>query len=277
MAVTIQQRTINGLAVDHAGEHGPRILFVHGSSGGSWYWHPFMGYFAERGYQCDALNLRGHGPNPTLPDLGRISLQDYVDEVRGVIDELGEVILVGHSMGGAIAQVLAQEMPLKAAVFAASAPVAGVKFRNPPMNLWFALHGLKSIPAMLRKKPIKPGFRVASKSVFNQCDPEQHRELWQRLTPESARVAVEVLKGEIAADLSRVTCPLLTVVGTEDGTTVPEMAREIADYHGTEYLEFPGHGHMFMIEPGWEACASQLDAWFRKAVGDQPEPAITAP
>lgn len=261
MQSTIEQITINGLAVDRAGTSGPRIVFIHGSSGGSWYWHPFMEDFAGRGYECYAVNLRGHGPNPVMPDLGRVSLHDYVADVRGVLDELGEVVLVGHSMGGAIAQVLAQDVPLNAAVFAASAPVAGVKFRNPPMNLWFALHGLKSIPAMVRKKPIKPGYRVASRSVFNRMDPEQHKALWNRLTPESAKVAVEVLKGSVSADLRQVRVPMLTVVGTEDGTTVPEMAREIAAYHGTEYLEFPGHGHMFMIEPGWEECAIALARW----------------
>ena len=262
MPSTIEQQTMNGLIVDRAGESGPCIVFIHGSSGGSWYWHPFMEYFADRGYQCYAVNLRGHGPNPRLPDLGNVTVQDYVADVRGVLDELGETIVVGHSMGGAIAQVIAQDAPLKAAVFAASAPVAGVKFHKPPMNVWFALHGLKSIPAMIRKTAIKPGYRVAAKSVFNCVEPERQRELWQYLTPESATAAVEVLKGSVEAELRDVRIPMLTVVGSEDGTTVPEMAREIAEYQGTEFLELPDHGHMFMIEPGWEQCAERIEHWF---------------
>ena len=266
MTATIEQYTSHGLAMERAGEGGPKILFVHGSSGGSWYWHSFMEYFAARGYECHAINLRGHGPNPNLPDLGRVSLHDYVEDVRGVVRELGQVTLVGHSMGGAIAQVLAQDTPLQALILASTAPVAGVKFRNPPMNLWFALHGLKSIPALLRKKAIKPGYRVAASSVFNCVEPERQRELWQQLSPESAKVAVEVLKGQVEADLSAVTIPMLTLVGSQDGTTVPEMVREIADFHGTEFMELPDHGHMFMIEPGWQQCAGKIEQWLQQAL-----------
>lgn len=270
-ATGITQEIINGLAVDRIGDSGPRILFIHGSSGGSWYWHGFMDYFAEHGYQCYAVNLRGHGANPVLPDLGKVSLRDYVDDVQGVVDALGPVILVGHSMGGAIAQVVAQHAPLHAAVFAASAPVAGVKFRNPPMNLRMALHSLRVIPAMVRKKAIKPSYRVAAASLFNCFEPAQQKELWQQLQPESATVAVEILKGSIEADLSHVRFPMLTAVGTEDRTTTPEMVREIARHHGTAFEEFPGHGHMFMIEPGWQQCADRLLAWLRQAVPESVE------
>ncbi|MCC5858442.1 MAG: alpha/beta hydrolase [Ectothiorhodospiraceae bacterium] len=257
----MEQLSINGLAVERQPGPGTRILFVHGSSGGSWYWHGFMGHFAALGYDCYAVNLRGHPPSPPVEELGRVTLQDYVEDVRGALQELGEVILVGHSMGGAIAQVLAQSMPLKAAVFASSAPVAGVKFQNPPFNLWFLLYGLKSIPAMVRKRTIRPGFRVARSALLNRVEPGRQRELWQKLCPESATVAVEVLKGTVGADLSRVPFPLLTAGGREDRTTVIDMQREIARFHGTDFLELDDHGHMFMIEPGWERCAARLADW----------------
>lgn len=260
--MAIERLQINGLAVDHAAASGPRMVFVHGSNGGAWYWEAFLGYFAERGYDCFAPSLRGHPPNPPLADLGQVSLHDYVDDIKGVLQELGEdVILVGHSMGGAIAQVVAQDAALRAAVFAASAPVAGVKFRHPPFNIWFTLHGLKSIPALLRKKTLAPGFRVARDALFNRIPPDRQHPLWARLSPESARVAVEVVRGSVAADLSQVAFPMLTMVGSEDQTTVPEMEREIAAQHGTDFLELPGHGHMFMLEPGWEDCAARLGAW----------------
>lgn len=257
----MERLTINGLAVERVPGPGTRILFVHGSSGGSWYWHDFMQYFTALGYDCYAVNLRGHPPSPPVENLGRITLQDYVQDVRGVLDELGEVILVGHSMGGAIAQVLAQDMTLKAAIFASSAPVAGVKFQNPPFNLWFLLYGLKSVPAMLRKRTIRPGFRVARAALLNRVEPQRQRALWERFCPESATVAIEVLKGTISADLTRAVFPLLTVGGREDMTTVIGMQREIARFHGTDFMELGDHGHMFMIEPGWETCASQLSEW----------------
>lgn len=257
----MERLTINGLAVEREPGPGTRVLFVHGSSGGSWYWHNFMRQFAAQGYDCHAMNLRGHPPSPPVDELGKVSLQDYVNDVRGVVQALGEVILIGHSMGGAIAQVLAQDMPLRAAVFASSAPVAGVKFQNPPFNLWFLLYGLKSLPAMVRKRTIRPGFRVARSALLNRVEPERQRELWQRLCPESATVAVEVLKGTVSADLSGVSCPMLTTGGRDDRTTVFDMQREIARFHGTDFIDLGEHGHLFMVEPGWEQCAARILEW----------------
>src|SRR5258708_23544761 len=36
------------------------LLFVHGELGGSWAWERFLGYFAGRGWEGHALNLRDH-------------------------------------------------------------------------------------------------------------------------------------------------------------------------------------------------------------------------
>ena len=260
----LETRKINGLYVDHVAGEGAKILFIHGSSGGSWYWEHFMHRFAEAGYDCYAVNLRGHHPNPELPELGKVTMAEYVDDVRGVLSELGgDVVLVGHSMGGAIAQMLAAEKPLKAAIFASSAPVSGVKFQNPPFNIWFLLHILRSLPAMARKKALKPGFKVNRAAVLNKVEPERQRELSDRMVPESATVGIEVLKGTIEADLSGVGFPMLTCGGTEDHTTVLAMEKDIAALQKTDFIEFPGHGHMFMLEPGWEECADRVIEWLR--------------
>lgn len=255
---------INGLQVDHVPAEGPKILFVHGASAGSWNWETFLHFFAAEGYDCYALNLRGHAPNPPLADLGQVSMTDYAEDVRGVLRELGgDVVLIGHSMGGGIAQLVAQDTPLRAAVFASSAPVAGVKFQNPPFNVWFLLHIFKSLPAMVRKKPLKPGFKVSKTAVFNRVEPERQRELFEKMVPESAVAGVEVLKGEVSADLSAVNFPLLVISGTDDQTSVIAMEREIAQQHRADLIELPGHGHMFMLEPGWEQTARKLLEWLR--------------
>ncbi|WP_193222332.1 alpha/beta fold hydrolase [Alkalilimnicola sp. S0819] len=262
--MALEQKKINGLLVDHAPGDGQKLLFVHGASAGSWNWETFLHHFAGLGYDCYAMNLRGHPPNPELDNLGALSLNDYAADVRGVIAELGgEPVLIGHSMGGAIAQMVATDTPLKALVMASSAPVAGVKFQNPPFNIWFLLHIFKSLPAMIRKKPLKPGFKVSKSAVLNRVEAERQRAVFDKMVPESAVAGVEVLKGEVSADLTGSSIPRLVISGTDDHTSVIAMEREIAQQQGADLIELQGHGHMFMLEPGWEQCAEKLHEWFR--------------
>lgn len=91
------------------------IILVHGICHGAWCWKKFMKFFAERGYQCYAISLPGHGKNEDRKDLQNYCLSDYVEAVKdsmGRIREdmakhgLGDVkpFLLGHSMGGAVVQ-----------------------------------------------------------------------------------------------------------------------------------------------------------------------------
>lgn len=262
--MALETKTINGLKVDHAAGEGPKILFVHGASAGSWNWENFLQQFSAAGYDSYAMNLRGHHPNPELPELGKVVMADYVEDVRSVLQELGEdVVLVGHSMGGGVAQMVGQDAGLKALVLASSAPVAGVKFEQPSMNIWFFLHILKSIPAMIRKKALKPGWKVMRSAVLNKVPEDQQRALFEKFVPESGAVGVEVLKGSVSADLQRAQFPILVISGTDDQTSLITMEREIAKQHKADMIELQGHGHMFMLEPGWQQCGEQLMGWLK--------------
>ena len=262
--MALEKKTINGLHVLHAAAAGPKILFVHGASAGAWNWENFLEQFSAAGYDCYAMDLRGHGDNPLLPELGKVVMADYVQDVKSVLAELGpDVVLVGHSMGGAVAQVVAQDTPLKALVLASSAPVAGVKFQNPPFTLTHLGHILKSLPAMIRKKPLNPGFKVMRLAVFNKVPEAQQRAMFERFGPESGAVGVEVLKGTVTADLARVGFPILVISGTEDMTSIIAMERDIAAFHRADLIELKGRGHMFMLEPGWQECGQQLIDWLQ--------------
>jgi pimeloyl-ACP methyl ester carboxylesterase len=260
--MALERKTINGLVVDHAPGTGPKVLFVHGSGAGAWNWENFMQQFSAAGYDCYAMNLRGHAPNPQLPELGAVVMADYVQDVRGVLREIGEdIILVGHSMGGAIAQMVAQDVPVRALVLASSAPVAGVKFQNPSFNVWFLLHIIRTIPAMVRKKPIPLGWKVMRSAVLNKIPEDQQRAAFEKFVPESGAVGMEVLKGTISADLTQAKFPILVVSGNEDNTSLIAMEREIAAQQKADLIELDGHGHMFMIEPGWQECGKKIMNW----------------
>lgn len=264
----IEQLQLHGLQVDHAHGDGDKILFLHGAHAGSWYWHNFLPWFAAHGYDAYAMNLRGHHSNQPLPDLGRVTLQDYVNDVKGVIDALGgDVILVGHSMGGVIAQLVAAQMPLRAVVFASTGPVQGVAFKRPKADLRQTLIGLKSLPRLIRRKPLHSSRYANDKLVTQKLAPAERADFYRRLGAESATVALEIMKGQRAAALADLDIPKLVISGVDDGAVLIEMQREIAAQQGAELIELPGHGHVFMLEPGWEVCAQRLATWLRARLG----------
>ena len=81
------------------------IVFVHGICHGAWCWENFINFFAEQGYQCYAVSLRGHGNSEGKEDINSFTLSDYVEDVKTVVDMCAtKPFLVGHSMGGAVVQ-----------------------------------------------------------------------------------------------------------------------------------------------------------------------------
>ena len=56
------------------------LYLLHGELGGSWLWHRFLGYFAPRGWEGHALNLRGHYWSETA-DFGELSFDTYLEDV----------------------------------------------------------------------------------------------------------------------------------------------------------------------------------------------------
>lgn len=77
------------------------FILVHGSWHGAWCWKKLLPALREAGYGAIAVELPAHGNDPA--DADDASFAGYVDRVGAAIDDAsGEVILVGHSMGGQV-------------------------------------------------------------------------------------------------------------------------------------------------------------------------------
>jgi len=259
----MQKLNIGGLAVDHLPAEGTKVLFVHGSNGGSWYWENYMRAFVEAGYSCYAMNLRGHHPNPDLGDeLGKVSFYDYVKDLKTVLKELGNVILIGHSMGGIISQKACEDTPVLAAVFAASAPPDKVKFRiGTPWML--IVESIKNAKRIKNRLPLLPAWKPARKAALNNMGEEEAKAAFARFVPESCVAGIEIGQDKIPVDLSKVKFPMLTIGAKNDKTAPWKMEVDISKFHNTDLVLLENHGHMFMIEPGWEATARQMIDWLR--------------
>lgn len=88
------------------------FVLVHGAWAGGWIWDKVVPLLKEAGHEVVAPDLPGHGED-RIP-ISEVSMQGYADCVREVLDaQSGQVVLVGHSLGGAVISQAAEQRPEK--------------------------------------------------------------------------------------------------------------------------------------------------------------------
>jgi pimeloyl-ACP methyl ester carboxylesterase len=201
--------------------------------------------------------------------LGKTSLLDYADDLEREINNLDEKpIIIGHSMGGLLAQILASRNLAKAAVLVTPAPPAGVVAIT-----WSVLKSFSEV--LLRwgfwKNPHKISYEKAVYAMMEKLPEEERRYIYNRSVWESGRAATEIgfwfigLRGA-QVDASKLTCPLLIISGAEDKITPAKVVKNIARKYGPSctYMEIGGHGHWLIREPGWQKVATYIHTWLNE-------------
>ncbi|WP_048306699.1 alpha/beta hydrolase [Halomonas sp. PR-M31] len=244
------------------------IVMIHGMWGGGWYWDNYQRFFDTRGYRCLAPDLRYHDmPANQMPlaKLGATGLLDYAADLEIEIRALPEKpILFGHSMGGLLAQILASRGCARAAVCITPAAPAGIlSLRYSVFKSFFGIFTRRAF----WKRAHQLDYERAVYAMMHKLPEAERRAIYNRCGWESGRVMAEIglwplgVKGA-QVDASRVTCPILIVAGAEDRITPASVVRKVAKkYRRSTYLEFAGHAHWILKEPGWEKPAAQIAAW----------------
>jgi pimeloyl-ACP methyl ester carboxylesterase len=262
----LEQRTIDGLTVltrrGNQSGHAP-LLFIHGYFAGAWVFGDLMEYFASHGHSSCAVNLRGRGGSRLGTDVGRVSMNELIDDARTVARtvarEHGPPIAIGHSMGGLIAQKLAESGEAAGAVLLAPAPPRGIFV----LTAGAMLRQLRHLPSILFSRAVVPRFSELRALVLNRVPPADQRRLFRQFVPDSGRAGREMLLGRVTVDARRVTCPLLVIAGDHDRYIPLASARRVAEKYGARLHVVPGRAHMLLQEPGWQQVAAMITAWQR--------------
>ena len=207
-----------------------------------------------------------------LPDsrLGTTSLLDYAEDLEKEISKLETLpILMGHSMGGLLTQILGSRGLAKALVLLTPAAPSGIMSLKPSVIRGF-LSGLMRYGFW--KKPLRQTFNEAVYSMLQLLTPEEQKEIFDKFVYESGRAASEIgfwpLDSKKAAkvDESKITCPVLVIAGAQDRMTPASVVRKVADKYRTvsTYKEFINHAHWVVSEPGWEDIAQYAYNWLNK-------------
>lgn len=249
------------------------IFMIHGMFGGAWYWENYRRTFEAKGYRCIASTLRYHDMDPSgvpHPDLGRTSLLDYVEQLEHEICQLDETpIVMGHSMGALLAQILGARKRAKALVLLTPASPSGIVALRPSVvkSFWSA-----QTTWGFWKKPFRLKFSEVVYSMLHLMTEKEQWEIYNKLVYESGKAATEIgywffdPSRASSVDESKVTCPVLVVAGSMDRITPASVARKIARKYQavSTYKEFQNHAHWVVAEPGWQEVADYVNSWLAR-------------
>jgi 3-oxoadipate enol-lactonase len=221
------------------------LLFLHGVSGGHHAWDGQLPYFAERGYPSHAWDQPGYGHSATVEPY---DLEQICEALRRLIESLGgePLVLVGHSMGGFIAQEAYARFPqlIKALVlcFTSAAFGGGGEFarqfvaaRIGPLDQGKTMADVAAevMPAMRGSKSDPEGLALAQR-IMSGIDPTTYRNAVKMLTTFDRREA-----------LSNIAVPTLLVAGTDDKTAPPSVMERMAQkIRQAQYVVLEGCGHL---------------------------------
>ena len=245
------------------------VLMIHGAFCGPWSLEGLQEKFEAAGYRVTVPPLRFHDEKRPSAALGTTGLADYAADLQEEIEALdAPPILVGHSMGGLLAQMLAARVPVAALVLLAPSAPWGV----PPTTLFEigAAHAMHLQPGYWNQV-LDPNRDIALTHSLDKLPKHARDAVFDRFVPESGRATFEVMNwgldlnhaSEVKADA--VQCPLLLLTGSEDRINPPSTVARIAALYGNRATNevLDGMGHWLIGEPGWERLAERALGWLK--------------
>ncbi len=255
------------------------IVLVHGLWMTPRSWEHWVDYYGAKGYTVLApgypgfeLEVEALRENPDL--IAELTVRETVDHLAAVIEAVPTApIIVGHSFGGTLTQLLVDRGLGAAAVAIDSAPTEGVRV-TPPSQARSLFPVLKSLSN--RHKAVGFTAEEFHYAFTNTIDEAASRAAYDRYhipAPGSWVWTYGVFENfrpghrETWVDYSRADrAPLLFIGGAEDHIMPPAVNKSNAKhYHKspavTEYHEFPGRSHWICAEPGWQEVADHALDW----------------
>jgi pimeloyl-ACP methyl ester carboxylesterase len=244
------------------------VLFIHGMWSAPAAFKHIQPVLEAAGHRVIAADYR-NAAVAKAGSLAKVGLADYVSVLEGMVQDLGETpIIVGHSMGGLIAQLLAVRVQPATLVLLSTAPSNGSAL----LPEFSATKAVWSVFSRWRfwEQETNLSRADAMYGVYNNVPADEADAEFRAHVPDSGRVMAQIafagFDGGKAAtvDYAALTCPSLVLVGDQDRITPASVSRATARRltGAVTYKEMHGFGHWIVGAQGGPQVASTMLDFF---------------
>lgn len=233
------------------------LILIHGVWSSSTCWMPWATHFANLGWECRAVNLRGRFGDNAAAELKRLSFADCVNDVRQIIHAARfPPVILAHDLGASIALAAADE---KLSALVLVAPLA------PETELPRAvkLLRLKYRPLLFLRRP----FRLEKRDFRNLWLASGDRDdAAAECLVADAPALIDAFFSRADISLEKVPSPLLLAAARDDRIVSPAAQKALAARLGGDFREYAG-GHWLIGADGGEEVARDLHRWIVQKAG----------
>ena len=250
---------------------GHPLVLLHGMWSNASHLQRLQRLLAARGYDCHVPTLPHHEPAPAQAEqVGAQSLRDYVQALEAFIAERNFAqppVLLGHSMGGLLAQLLACRVQPAALVLLTPAAPAGIHMLNGDVLR-------AALPWVLRwnfwQRPHALSLATFKRNAMNCHSPADAEKMHATLVAESGRATFETAlwwadgpkASAVAAE--QVRCPVYVVSAGKDGLTPSAAVKKVAARYANSTLRiWPDRDHWVIDDDDTEGMVHEIDGWLR--------------
>lgn len=256
------------------------IVFIHGLWMHASSWQPWMDFFQQHGYTTlnpgwpgDGATVAASRENPA--PIANHTVTAIADSYADIFATLPEPpIVIGHSFGGLITQILLGEGDAAAGIAIDPAPIKGVW--QMPLSAIKVLFPLLSNPFNLNKA-VSLSFHQFKSAYANAIPEEEAKDLYDRMTiPSPARPLFQASAANMIGIGSETkvniepssTRPLLITAGGKDNIVPPEISMDTLKKYDSSavvnYKLFENRGHSLVVDHGWKEVAEYCLEWLGK-------------
>ncbi len=241
----------------------PPILFLHGMWHGAWCWEYFLKDFAELGYQAYAMSLSNHGQSPQKKNINFLSINDYVEDLKTVVNSLEHSpILIGHSMGGFIIQKYLEKYPAPKAVLIAPVPPYGVWAGTFKTIASFPLAFLTANLTLNLKRIISSLDTYKAMMLSKNISDSEAKRFHKKIDNESFRAYIDML-GLNLVNTKKINTAIMILGGEQDFAVPLKALKKTAEIYGVKPEVFASMGHDIMLEPDHKLIVNKIHNWLQ--------------
>ena len=256
------------------------IMLIHGLWMTPKSWDNFKDRFHWLGYNVKAPAWPGHEGNieevrrnapEKIADLG---IEDVIEHYKDILNDMNEQpIIIGHSFGGLVTQVLIdQGFGVAGVGLDAAAPKGVHKLTYAELKSTFPVlsrPGNRHKAVALTFEQFHYGFannmsEAEAKKVYDQyAVPDTGKPIFESLFDDFNRNAPDTIDYN-----NNNRSPLLLIAGENDHTVPAAVSKSNYDKYSksnaiTDFHEFKGRSHLIMLEQGWEEVVDYIDDWIK--------------